>query len=139
MKKPWSKQLGAQNFYAVINILAMLCTIPFVLAFDLKDANTVFKQVTAAGKGYDVVKFSLISGLAYYIFNEASFLALNKLSPVTHSVANTVKRVAIIAASCIQFKTPMTTMSMAGSAVAVAVSSCSNTMKLNCLLLVSEC
>jgi Triose-phosphate Transporter family len=125
-------------------------------------------QVMAMGTGKDVIKFSLYSGLSFYLYNEASFLALERLSkspflvhslspsfypchplspylvfsyatsaysvscyraisffifryhnilflisyyhllgPVTHSVANTLKRVVIIVASCIVFKSPM--------------------------------
>jgi solute carrier family 35 protein E1 len=47
---------------------------------------------------------------------------LERLSPVTHSVANTLKRVIIIVASCFVFKTPMSQEGMIGSAIAVAVS-----------------
>jgi len=119
MGKPWAKALGPQNTYAVVNILALLCTLPLVLAFDAKDAVSVYNQVMKAGTGADVVKFSLYSGLSFYLYNEASFLALDKLSPVTHSVANTLKRVVIIVASCIVFKTPMTLLGGIGSGVAV--------------------
>ena len=55
----------------------------------------------------------------FYIYNEFSFLALDKLSPVTHSVANTLKRVVIIVASCIVFRTPTTLLGNVGSAIAV--------------------
>jgi len=119
MGNPWAKTLGAQNTYAVINILALLATIPFVLAFDAKDFVSVFNQVTAAGTGNEVLKYSLFSGLSFYLYNEASFLALDKLSPVTHSVANTLKRVVIIVCSCIVFKTPMTLLGGIGSGIAV--------------------
>lgn len=74
------------------------------------------------GTGMDVVKYAGLSGLAFYLYNEASFQALERLSPVTHSVANTLKRVIIIVASCIVFKTPMSKEGMIGSAVAVTVS-----------------
>jgi uncharacterized membrane protein YciS (DUF1049 family) len=37
--------IGAQNTYSVVTILALLFTIPFVLAFDAKDAVTVYNQV----------------------------------------------------------------------------------------------
>lgn len=67
----------------------------------------------------DLLKFAVYSGLNFYIYNEASFLALNKLSPVTHSVANTLKRVVIIVASCIVFKTQMTLLGGIGSGIAV--------------------
>ncbi len=44
MGKPWAKDLGPQNQYAVVTILALLATLPFVLAFDAKDAVAVYKQ-----------------------------------------------------------------------------------------------
>ena len=120
MGKPWAKALGPQNTYAVVTILALLFTMPLVLAFDAKDAPAVYAQVMKMGTGGDVAKFSLLSGLSFYLYNEASFLALERLSPVTHSVANTLKRVVIIVASCIVFKTPMSLLGGIGSAVAVA-------------------
>lgn len=119
MKKPWAKGLGAQNTYAVVNILALLFTIPFVAFFDFKDFAPVFAQIKEAGTLNDVYKYTAGSGLAFYMYNEASFLALSKLSPVTHSVANTLKRVVIIVASCIVFKTPMTKIGALGSGIAV--------------------
>mmetsp|Transcript_8303 Transcript_8303/g.11604 ORF Transcript_8303/g.11604 Transcript_8303/m.11604 type:complete len:401 (+) Transcript_8303:61-1263(+) len=119
MGKPWAKALGPQNTYAVVTILALLCTLPFVAVFDVKDAAAVYDQVMKMGTGKDVLKYSLFSGLAFYLYNEASFLALEKLSPVTHSVANTLKRVVIIVASCIVFQTPMSVVGGIGSAIAV--------------------
>jgi solute carrier family 35 protein E1 len=103
----------------VVTILALLFTLPFVAIFDLKDFARVYAAVMEAGTGREVVKYSLLSGITFYLYNEASFLALSRLSPVTHSVANTLKRVVIIIASCIVFKTPMTLLGAAGSGVAV--------------------
>eukprot|EP01032_Pedospumella_encystans_P007635 gene7635-9139_t len=119
MGKPWAKALGPQNTYAVVTILALLFTLPMVLLFDVKDAPAVYQQVMAAGTGEQVLKYSALSGLFFYVYNEASFLALARLSPVTHSVANTLKRVLIIVATCVVFKTPISTLGMVGSGVAV--------------------
>jgi solute carrier family 35 protein E1 len=119
MKKPWAKGLGPQNTYAVVNILALIATLPFVAFFDAKDFVPVYDAVVAAGKANDVAKFSLLSGLFFYIYNEASFLCLSRLSPVTHSVANTLKRVVIIIASCLVFRTPMSLIGGIGSGIAV--------------------
>lgn len=119
MGNQWAKNLGPTNTYAVVNILALIFTIPFVLAFDLKDFSSVYNQVMAAGAGADVLKYSAFSGLAFYLYNEASFLALSKLDAVSHSVANTLKRVVIIVASCMVFKTPMTLLGGIGSGIAV--------------------
>lgn len=65
--------------------------------------------------------YSALSGLTFFLYNEASFLALDRLDAVSHSVANTLKRVVIIVASCIVFKTPMSLLGGIGSAVAVLV------------------
>lgn len=119
MKKSWMKNLGSQNGYAVVTILALLFTLPAVAIFDAKDAVAVFNQVQKMGTGADVLKFSVLSGLSFYFYNEASFLALEQLSPVTHSVANTLKRVVIIVASCIVFKNPMSLLGGIGSGIAV--------------------
>ena len=45
MSKPWAKALGPQNTYAVVTIMALLFTLPFVLAFDAKDFQAVYNQV----------------------------------------------------------------------------------------------
>lgn len=41
------------------------------------------------------------------------------MSPITHSIANTIKRVCIIVATVLVFGTKMTTLGAAGSAIAV--------------------
>ena len=46
-------------------------------------------------------------------------LALNNVHPVTHAVANTIKRVVILLACVIFFQTPMTPLCTAGSAIAI--------------------
>ena len=99
--------------------MALLFTLPFVAFFDYSTFGAVYDQVLAMGTKQDVIRYSTLSGLAFYIYNEASFLTLSKLSPVTHSVANTLKRVVIIVASCIVFKTPMSLIGGIGSGVAV--------------------
>ena len=48
------------------------------------------------------------------------FLLPAQVNPVTHAVGNTIKRVVIIVASVIAFKTPMSTGSIIGSSIAIA-------------------
>ena len=47
-------------------------------------------------------------------------LALNNINPVTHAVANTIKRVVILLSCVVFFGTPMTPLCQAGSAIAIA-------------------
>jgi solute carrier family 35 protein E1 len=61
-----------------------------------------------------------VSGFLYYLYNEVAFLALSEVAPVTHAVTNTVKRVVIILASVVVFRTPVSPLGMIGSGVAIA-------------------
>lgn len=59
------------------------------------------------------------TGLLYYTYNEMAFLVLGSVAPITQSVGNTIKRVVVIVAASIVFRTPMTPMGIAGSTVAI--------------------
>eukprot|EP00955_Chlamydomonas_euryale_P097128 365053-Chlamydomonas_euryale.AAC.12 len=51
---------------------------------------------------------------------QASYMVLNQgVSPVTFSVGNTMKRVAVIASSIVFFKNPVSALNYAGSAIAI--------------------
>ena len=51
---------------------------------------------------------------------QVAFITLNKVAPVTHSIANTIKRVCIILATVLVFGNKLTPIGAAGSAIAVA-------------------
>lgn len=119
--KKIGENLDAQNLYAVLTALSTLILIPTALAFE---GTSFFKAFGEAVSKGDFTKKSLstllaLSGLSYYAYNEVAFLALGKVNPVTHAVGNTIKRVVIIVASVIAFKTPMSTGSIIGSSIAI--------------------
>mmetsp|Transcript_2593 Transcript_2593/g.3465 ORF Transcript_2593/g.3465 Transcript_2593/m.3465 type:complete len:382 (+) Transcript_2593:39-1184(+) len=120
--KKMGENLDAQNLYAVLTALSCLVLIPLTLAIEGTGFFTAFKEIVAKG---DFTNKSLsmlmaLSGATYYAYNEVAFLALGKVNPVTHAVGNTIKRVVIIIASVIAFKTPMSTGSIIGSSIAIA-------------------
>ena len=59
--------------------------------------------VAAGGYTYDKVlqgyQYAFLSGLLFYAYNELSFSVLAEVSPITHAICNTLKRVAVIVAS----------------------------------------
>jgi len=121
MKQAWAKSMGAANQYGIVNIASWLTLLPIALFVEGPKAKASFDKYVAVApnKKKDILFNTLASGFAFYLYNEVSFMALNKVSPVTHSVANTLKRVVIIVVSCIVFKTKMTTESIVGSTVAI--------------------
>jgi len=120
--KKIGENMDAQNLYAVLTAISTLILIPTCLAIEGTGFFSAFKNVVAGG---DFTNKSLslllaLGGATYYAYNEVAFLALGKVNPVTHAVGNTIKRVVIIVASVIAFKTPMSTGSIIGSSIAIA-------------------
>merc|ERR1711966_251332 len=119
--KQIGENLDAQNLYAVLTALSTLILIPMTLAMEGTAFLPAFKAAVADGAFTNrSLSALLLRGATYYLYNEVAFLALGKVNPVTHAVGNTVKRVVIIVASVIAFKTPMSTGSIIGSSVAIA-------------------
>jgi len=110
------------NIYAVLTILATIFILP--ITFALEPPAVIKATVDAAlGSGLTAKYLwtnSLLAGAFYYLYNEVAFLALGRVNPVTHAIGNTVKRVVIIIASVIAFKTPISTLGVIGSSIAIA-------------------
>jgi len=119
--KKMGENLDAQNLYAVLTAMSTVVLIPMMLAVEGTSFFTAFSKLVSNGS-YTNKSLALLLGLGgatYYAYNEVAFLALGKVNPVTHAVGNTVKRVVIIVASVLAFKTPMSTGSIIGSSVAI--------------------
>jgi len=119
--KQIGENLDAQNLYAVLTAMSTAILIPLALAMEGTGLFTSFKDVVAAGDftNKSLATLLALSGATYYAYNEVAFLALGKVNPVTHAVGNTIKRVVIIIASVVAFKTPMSTGSIIGSSIAI--------------------
>merc|ERR550537_2061610 len=81
---------------------------------------SVFAASTLKAPTSAILSASVATGLYFYTYNEIAMLALNNVHPVTHAVANTIKRVVILLACVVVFRTPMTPLCTAGSAIAIA-------------------
>jgi solute carrier family 35 protein E1 len=119
--KKIGENLDAQNLYAVLTLMSTMILVPLTLAVE---GTSCFKAMNVAIAAEEFTKKSLatllaLGGATYYAYNEVAFLALGKVNPVTHAVGNTIKRVVIIVASVIAFKTPMSTGSIIGSSIAI--------------------
>lgn len=109
------EQLSPENYYAVLTIISFIMLVPITL---LMEGRTIFKlnEIKDFKEG---VQQMLVSGLFFYLYNEVSFKALNNLNPVSHALANTVKRIVIIISSVIFFGETMTPIGIAGASLAI--------------------
>jgi solute carrier family 35 protein E1 len=120
--KKMGENLDAQNLYAILTAMSTVVLIPATLFMEGTGFFKAFGEVVATGEftRKSLASLMALSGASYYAYNEVAFLALGKVNPVTHAVGNTIKRVVIIVASVIAFKTPMSTGSIIGSSIAIA-------------------
>jgi len=114
------ENMDSANVYAVLTIMATFMLIPISLAIEGPSGMIKGFKVAYAAGGIGFLKQMVFSGFYYYMYNEVAFLALGKLDPVSHAVCNTMKRVVIIIAAIFVFRTPVTTLGVIGSSVAIA-------------------
>jgi solute carrier family 35 protein E1 len=76
------------------------------------DASLAVWQRTAQGL--------ILCGTSHFIYNYSSFAFLAATSPITHSVANCMRRVFVVGISLIYFRNPVSPLAAFGTAVALA-------------------
>jgi len=126
-----TSKLDGPNTFATMQAGATLFTIPAVVAFEgasalwppahpnwKKSIGKFDHAGTIITESY-LWKNLLLAGLMFQLYYECAFLALDAVSPVTHSIGNNLKRIVIVITSVIIFNQKMSTQSMVGSAVAV--------------------
>lgn len=123
MSAPGGKNMSGPNLFAVMSIIATLILAPFPFLIEGTSFIAGFKAVTTGATAKITAAKLLqnigLSGLFFHLYQEVAFLALDNVHPVTHSVANTVKRVIIIITSIIVFHNPVTRANAAGSSIAI--------------------
>jgi len=119
MEKPVGENMGPANLYGMLTIIATVLTLPFAFYFEGPQFLAAWKKSTAVvGSGW-LVRQMALDGFYYYAYNEVAFFTLNQVAPITHSIANTFKRVAIILATVFVFGNKLTTLGWIGSSIAI--------------------
>lgn len=67
----------------------------------------------------DLGRRLLSAGICFHAYQQLSYMILARVAPVTHSIANSVKRVVVIVASVIAFSHPLSTQNALGTGVAL--------------------
>lgn len=113
------KNMNAMNMYAVLTMLSTMVLFPIALFMEGPMLRTAFQRLLEAGQGPAYVAQTLAAALFYYTYNEVAFLCLDNVSPVSHAIGNTLKRVFIILSSMLVFGNRMTPQGILGSVMAI--------------------
>jgi solute carrier family 35, member E1 len=113
------KNMDAANVYAVMNIISVCCSIPFVVVQELPTLGVEWNKAVDAHGLQPLLTNIILSGICFYVYNEFAFAFTAYVGAVTSSVLNTAKRVIIIVVSAVVFQEPMERNTVMGSAIAI--------------------
>eukprot|EP00877_Chromochloris_zofingiensis_P013388 jgi/Chrzof1/8302/Cz03g05140.t1 len=109
------------NLFQIIQVMAFIMLTPISLFIE----GGPFLPHKLAAAGFDQAQQTLLfqrlasAGVCFHAYQQLSYMILSRVSPVTHSIGNCVKRVVVIVASVIAFQHPMSTQNLAGTGIAL--------------------
>ncbi|RWW11223.1 hypothetical protein BHE74_00037732 [Ensete ventricosum] len=107
------------NLFSIITIMSFCLLAPATLFVEGIKVTPSFLQ--SAGLNFkEIYLISLLAALCFHAYQQVSYMILARVSPVTHSVGNCVKRVVVIVTSVLFFRTPVSLINSLGTGVALA-------------------
>lgn len=121
LNKPKGENMTPANTFYTFTILSALTCLPICLAIEGGAIATAWAAaVPTAAAAWPLLGLIAQGGLYFTLYSEVQFKALDQISPVTHAVGNTMRRVVIMVVCIIVFGTPMSLLGGVGSAIAIA-------------------
>eukprot|EP00184_Porphyridium_aerugineum_P007614 CAMPEP_0184699540 /NCGR_PEP_ID=MMETSP0313-20130426/5788_1 /TAXON_ID=2792 /ORGANISM="Porphyridium aerugineum, Strain SAG 1380-2" /LENGTH=382 /DNA_ID=CAMNT_0027158655 /DNA_START=66 /DNA_END=1214 /DNA_ORIENTATION=+ len=109
------------NLFAWISIMSCLTLLPFALILDGGKYVSTFSSLANSGISFtSILKQLCFCGFLHFLYNQFSYIVLQRVNPVTHAVGNTMKRVAVIVSSVLVFRNPVSTLNILGTAIAIS-------------------
>ncbi|XP_062200019.1 phosphoenolpyruvate/phosphate translocator 1, chloroplastic-like [Phragmites australis] len=107
------------NLFSIITVMSFFLLAPVTLLTEgVKVSPTVLQSAGLNLK--QIYTRSLIAAFCFHAYQQVSYMILSRVSPVTHSVGNCVKRVVVIVTSVLFFRTPVSPINSLGTGVALA-------------------
>ncbi|XP_010248507.1 PREDICTED: triose phosphate/phosphate translocator, non-green plastid, chloroplastic-like [Nelumbo nucifera] len=107
------------TLFSIITIMSFILLAPVTLFMEGVKFTPSYLQ-SAGLNVREVCVRSLLAGLCFHAYQQVSYMILQRVSPVTHSVGNCVKRVVVIVTSVLFFRTPVSPINSLGTGVALA-------------------
>lgn len=107
------------TLFSIITIMSFFLLAPFAIFMEGIKFTPAFLQ-SAELNVRQVYTRSLVAALCFHAYQQVSYMILQRVSPVTHSVGNCVKRVVVIVSSVLFFRTPVSPINSLGTGIALA-------------------
>ncbi|KAK3033516.1 hypothetical protein RJ639_032745 [Escallonia herrerae] len=105
--------------FSVITIMSFFLLAPVAIFMEGVKFTPTYLQSAGLNVRQVYIR-SLIAALCFHAYQQVSYMILQRVSPVTHSVGNCVKRVVVIVTSVLFFRTPVSPINSMGTGVALA-------------------
>ncbi|XP_010555497.1 PREDICTED: phosphoenolpyruvate/phosphate translocator 1, chloroplastic-like [Tarenaya hassleriana] len=107
------------NLFSIITIMSFFLMAP--VTFFTEGIKFTPAAIQSAGLNLKHIYMkSLLAALCFHAYQQVSYMILQRVSPVSHSVGNCVKRVVVIVSSVIFFRTPVSPVNALGTGIALA-------------------
>ena len=113
------EKLDNINLFSVITMMSAVLLLPVALSLE----GFQFAPSNLQAMGLDpslIYKRALFAAVCFHSYQQVSYMILQRVSPVTHSIGNCVKRVVVIVSSVVVFQTPVSMLNGVGTAIALA-------------------
>ncbi|XP_076903303.1 phosphoenolpyruvate/phosphate translocator 1, chloroplastic-like [Bidens hawaiensis] len=107
------------TLFSIITIMSFFLLAPVTLLTEGVKVTPAYLQ-SAGLNVQQVYTRSLLAAICFHAYQQVSYMILQRVSPVTHSVGNCVKRVVVIVTSVLFFRTPVSPINSIGTGVALA-------------------
>ncbi|XVE54970.1 hypothetical protein DITRI_Ditri03aG0123900 [Diplodiscus trichospermus] len=107
------------TLFSIITIMSFILLAP--VAIFMEGVKFTPSYIQSAGLNVkEVFVRSLLAALCFHAYQQVSYMILQRVSPVTHSVGNCVKRVVVIVSSVLFFQTPVSPINALGTGIGLA-------------------
>ncbi|KAL5201986.1 hypothetical protein ABZP36_012938 [Zizania latifolia] len=107
------------NLFSIMTVMSFLLSAPLMLSVEGIKFSPSYLQSTGVNL-QELCLRAALAGTCFHFYQQVSYSLLARVSPVTHSVANCVKRVVVIVSSVLFFRTPISPVNALGTGVALA-------------------
>ncbi|DBA65780.1 hypothetical protein WJX79_001358 [Trebouxia sp. C0005] len=115
-----SVRLDNINLFSIITIMSFFILAPVTLLLEGVKFTPSAMQSMGILNSSEVIQKTLLAGVCFHAYQQVSYMILQRVTPVTHSVGNCLKRVIVIVASVIVFQNPMSKQNMIGTGISLA-------------------
>lgn len=114
------KEIDGINLFGMISIVSLFICAPAAFVVEGAMWGAAAQAAVDQVGGMALYQSLAVSGLFYHLYNQASYMVLDQgITPVTFSVANTMKRVAVVVSAVLFFRNPVSPLNWLGSGIAI--------------------